>query len=73
MSANNSVTLDEIRRSWPPTIDVVTAGNAFGLGRAASYDLVRRGEFPCQVLRLGHRLRVVTADVIRVLSGNPSG
>jgi hypothetical protein len=61
--------LDEIVATWPPTVDVVTAGRAFGLGRAAAYELARRGDFPTPVLRLGTRLRIVTADVITALGG----
>ncbi|MCG0061845.1 hypothetical protein L0F81_00830 [Streptomyces tricolor] len=33
---------------------------------------MRRGEFPCRVLRIGRTTRVVTASLLRVLeSGEP--
>lgn len=51
----------------PPTVDVVTAGRAFGLGRTAAYRLAREGQFPCKVVRAGG-YRVVTADLRRVLA-----
>ncbi|MFD4759799.1 hypothetical protein ACFWOJ_13155 [Streptomyces sp. NPDC058439] len=36
------------------------------------YDLDRRGEFPCRILRIGRTTRVVTASLLRVLeSGGP--
>ncbi|WP_412566107.1 helix-turn-helix transcriptional regulator [Streptomyces decoyicus] len=48
------------------------ASRALGFSRAKGYDLVRRGEFPCRVLRIGRSTRVVTASLLRVLeSGEP--
>ncbi|MFD0169145.1 hypothetical protein ACFVJH_34145 [Streptomyces decoyicus] len=45
---------------------------ALGYSRAKGYDLARRGEFPCRVLRIGRSTRVVTASLLRVLeSGEP--
>jgi hypothetical protein len=49
------------------TLDIPTAGKAFGMGRALSYELAGRDAFPVPVLRLGHRLRVRTADVLSAL------
>jgi predicted DNA-binding transcriptional regulator AlpA len=51
----------------PPTIDIATAARAIGCGRALAYHLVRQGEFPCHVLRLGRRYIVPTADLRRAL------
>ena len=51
----------------PPTVDVVTAGKAFGLGSTTAYQLARTGKFPCKILRAGGSWRVVTADLRRVL------
>lgn len=50
-----------------PTATVREAGRAFGLGTNSSYELIARGEFPCRVLKLGRKLRVPTADLLRVL------
>lgn len=63
-------TLDEIR-TWPATVTVPVAGRAWGLSRNQSYDLVRRGEFPATVNRVGGRYRVVTESIIRALSSEP--
>ncbi|MBA2416618.1 MAG: DNA-binding protein [Geodermatophilaceae bacterium] len=52
----------------PAVIDVVTAGRALGLGRALTHELVRRGEFPVPVLRVGHVYRVPTAGVLKLLA-----
>ncbi|MET7809723.1 helix-turn-helix domain-containing protein [Streptomyces sp. NPDC005395] len=51
----------------PPTVDVETAGRAFGVGRTVAYQLVRAGTFPCKVIKTGRQYRVVTADLQRVL------
>lgn len=51
----------------PSTVDLVTAGRAFGIGRTLSYDLAAAGEFPCRVLKVGSRYRVVTADLLATL------
>ncbi len=51
----------------PATVDVCTAGRAFGLGRTVSYRLAKTGQFPCKVVRAGASYRVVTADLRRVL------
>jgi hypothetical protein len=51
----------------PASIDIVTAGRAFGVGRTTAYALARNGEFPCQVIRAGRAYRAITADLLRVL------
>ncbi|GAO11113.1 helix-turn-helix transcriptional regulator [Streptomyces lydicamycinicus] len=61
-----------IRATWDGTGSVKDASRALGFSRAKGYDLVRRGEFPCRVLRIGRSTRVVTASLLRVLeSGEP--
>jgi hypothetical protein len=59
-------TPDEIR-AWSVTVDVPTAGGAFGIGRGESYRLVREGRFPVPVLRIGRLLRVPRAAVLAAL------
>lgn len=51
----------------PAMVDVVTACRALGLGRTLGYQLVRRGEFPCRVVRVGRRYLIPTADLRAVL------
>lgn len=63
---------EHIRATWSGTASVEDAAQAFGLSRSKSYDLVRRGKFPCRVLLIGRTARVVTASLLRVLeSGEP--
>jgi hypothetical protein len=49
------------------TVDVQTAGRAFGIGRDQAYRLAREGRFPVPVLRLGRYLRVTRASVMEAL------
>lgn len=63
------VTLAEIRDTWPPTVNLSVAATAFGLCKSAAYDLYNRGEFPAEVIKVGSRRRVLTASIVRVLSG----
>jgi Helix-turn-helix domain len=51
----------------PPTVDVVTACAALGLGRTLGYELIRRGAFPTRVLKVGRRYLIPTADLRAVL------
>ena len=55
-------------RKLPPTLDLVTAGKILGISRGTAYSLAQRGKFPVKVLKLGNQYRVVTADLLRVLS-----
>ena len=65
-------TLDEIR-AWPATVDIQTAAPALGISRAYAYELARRGDLPCRVLKVGSRLRVVTSSLIPLLDGTVDG
>lgn len=67
MTTARARTLAELQ-SLPLTIDVPTAGEFLGLGRTASYELVRRGKWPTPVIQLGHLLRVPSAALAALLS-----
>jgi hypothetical protein len=61
---------DELH-ALPATVDLTTAARALGCGRSLAYDLARRGQFPCRILRLGRRCLVPTADLLRTLGIEP--
>jgi hypothetical protein len=63
--------IDELRR-LPTTVDVVTAGRAFGFGRAKAYRLAAEDAFPCKITRVGRNYRVLTADLHRALGLGPA-
>jgi hypothetical protein len=60
-------TLDDIR-GWPAAVTLPLACTAYGISRSHGYELAARDEFPAQVIRVGARRVVVTADIIRSLS-----
>jgi excisionase family DNA binding protein len=66
--AARGLTLDQIRK-LPATIDVATAAQALGIGRATLYEAIRTGQSPVKTLGVQRRIRVLTADLIRVLEG----
>lgn len=79
MEAMNETSAAPIRRSTladlrtlPPTISLPTAARFFRLSRAQAYALNLAGEFPCQVLRIGERFHVRTADLARALGVDPA-
>lgn len=51
----------------PPTLDLMTAARILGIGRTKAYELARRGEFPCLVIRVGDLYRVSTPHLLRLL------
>jgi hypothetical protein len=51
----------------PVAVDLDTGNRALGLGRSKGYELAKRGQYPCKVLRLGKAYRVVTADLLDLL------
>jgi len=63
MADSSALDLDNLG----PTIDIPTAARLLGCGRSLAYELARRDQFPCRVLRLGRRYVVPTADLLRVL------
>ena len=69
MASSTNVSIEQIRRDAPPTLDVPAAGKLLGISRSHAYESVRRGEFPATVLRVGGCYRVVTASLLRVLDG----
>ncbi|MFI1563909.1 helix-turn-helix domain-containing protein [Streptomyces sp. NPDC020490] len=70
LDGGEAVTRDELL-SLPVTVDVETAGRAFGVGRTVAYRMVRDGEFPVPVIRVGNKYRVSAAELWRVLGVAP--
>jgi hypothetical protein len=54
-------------RSGPPTVSLLTAAAAIGIGRTKAYELAKRGEFPVAVRRVGATYRVPVAELLRFL------
>jgi hypothetical protein len=60
-------------RALPVSVDVETAGRAFGMGRTKAHELAREGKFPCRVVTVGPKFRVPTAAIMEVLGIDPAG
>jgi hypothetical protein len=69
MSRGQGFTLAQVRK-LPAAIDVSTAAQALGISRASAYAAIQTGEFPVATIRVSRRLRVLTADLVRVLEGS---
>ena len=51
----------------PAVIDVSTAATILGIGRTSAYELVRTGQWPTPVLRLGRLIRIPSAPLRALL------
>ena len=51
----------------PVSVDLVTAGRAFGIGRTVAFELARTGQFPCRLLRVGVKYRVPRSAIFEAL------
>ncbi len=72
-SQNDKVWTEERIRALGVITDVVTAGRIFGIGREQAYLLVRTGEFPAPVTRLGGRVKVPIAGILAALGLTSEG
>lgn len=52
--------------------DVPTAASILGIGRNTAYELIRRGEFPAPVIKLGRHLIVPVAPLLQLLQTSRS-
>lgn len=71
-SRDAAPTLAEIRE-WPATVTVPRAATALGCSQSQLYDLIKSGRSPVKTIPLGTRVVVITADLVRVLSGERQG
>lgn len=66
-------TLEDLKKAgltvplWPD------AGKAIGAGRTSTYRMAKDKTFPVPVLSIGRSYRVVTADLVALLSGATRG
>ena len=54
----------------PPVIDLMSAAGLLGLGRSTAYKLVRTGQWPTPVIRIGRLIKVPTAPLRDLLTGS---
>jgi len=65
-SASLQMTVEQMR-NLPPVVDVLTAAAILGIGRTAAYELIRNGQWPTPILRLGKLIRVPSAPLLDLL------
>lgn len=58
---------DDELADLPVAFGLPKACKAFGIGLTLGYELAKKGEFPCRVLKAGNAYRVTKADLLRVL------
>lgn len=58
---------DQLFAEAGPTLSVEEAAHVLGISRNHAYELIKRGEWPTKVLRLGRRFRVPTVPLRRYL------
>ncbi|MEU3398161.1 DNA-binding protein [Streptomyces filamentosus] len=51
----------------PVSVDLRTAARAFGMCLGTAYRLIARNAFPCPTVRVGHRHRVRTVELLAAL------
>jgi hypothetical protein len=61
------MSLDELL-ALPVSVDLVTAGRAFGLGRTKAFQLAKESAFPCRVIRVGIKYRVPRSATFEALA-----
>lgn len=62
---------EEAIRALGVKTDVGTAGSILGLSRTQSYQAIKDGRFPVEVVRVGRRMIVPTAPIRRLLGIDP--
>lgn len=51
----------------PVSVNLPTAGRAFGMGRTRAFELAKAGEFPCRVIKVGNKYRVPRSAIFEAL------
>jgi len=68
-SASLQMTAERMR-NLPPVVDVLTAAAILGIGRTAAYELIRIGQWPTPILRLGKLIRVPSAPLLDLVGAS---
>jgi excisionase family DNA binding protein len=70
-----SLSEEEIQ-ALPVLLTVVQAATALGIGRTVAYRLVRSGDWPTPVIRVGQQYRIPRAPLLRLMglsTASPAG
>lgn len=58
---------------WPATVSIPMAAQALGCSKSHLHERIKRGDSPVKTIPFGSRHVVITADLVRVLSGEERG
>lgn len=72
MSRSSQPTLAEIRK-WPATVSIPLAAQALGCSKSHLHERIKAGDCPVKTIPFGSRHVVITADLVRLLSGEDRG
>ena len=64
---NGATWTEDAIRALGARTDVETAGSIFGLSRTQTYEAIKAGRFPVEVVRVGRRIIVPVAPIRRLL------
>ena len=65
------MTRDELH-ALPSILNLPTAAKVLGIGRSLGYELVRTGQWPTPVVRVGKLIKIPTAPLLRLLDETPA-
>ncbi len=57
----------EFAQKMPPVVDVPTAAAILGIGRTAAYELIKSGDWPTPILRLGKLIRIPSGPLLELV------
>ncbi|MEU7726139.1 DNA-binding protein [Streptomyces sp. NPDC040724] len=60
-------------RSWPATVSIPQAAEALGCSKSHLHERIKAGQSPVKTIPFGSRYVVITADLVRLLSGEERG
>jgi hypothetical protein len=66
MNEQIQMSMDELL-SLPVSVDLTTAGRAFGLGRTKAFELARQDRFPVRIICVGQKYRVPRSAIFEAL------
>lgn len=72
MTKGSQPTLADIRK-WPATVSIPLAAQALGCSKSHLHERIKQGDSPVKTIPFGSRHVVITADLVRLLSGEDRG
>jgi hypothetical protein len=61
--------IDELKGSGRAAVSLPRAGRALGVSESTGWRAIRDGTFPVQPIKVGHRILIPVAPLLRLLEG----